>query len=219
VQQDRILYIGTNEQTAKLAPLKGLEPPIFLTDVYPGFFCKQSCQNEEKWGIISVSLNNLHTDMIAPSPKYVEKYIKTKHKSITDILTNIANYKSKWQKSLEGCGVCVYLGTIQPSAIRKVMIYSSNGKDTNTVVNQLVNEQPEPHSISPAEHKALYHKSLGISRWFNGEEIRCNDIFNGETNLKLLSELEDKLANRFGLDVYYIKAEEKAGRGRKSVYK
>jgi len=204
VQQDKILYIGTNEQTAKLAPAKGLMAPIFLTDVYPGFFCKETCKNEgERWGIISVSTSKLNLDMFAPSPAFMNKKDK-RNISIDDV----ANYKSKWEKSLIESGTCVYLSSIPSDAIQKIMIYNPSGKHTNIVINKLINELPTPTS-SLSEHKTNYPKSLGVSRWLNGEEVRCEDIFNGDTNIKLINETEEKLANRFGLDVYYLKPEEK----------
>lgn len=213
------LFIGTNEQTAKLAPVKGLEPPIFLTDVYPAFFCKQNCTNGERWGILSVYINDLHTSNLAPSPNYIKK--SNKNKSTDEILKNIGYYKSKWQKSLDTCGVCVYTLPIPPEAIRKIMIYSDKGRDTNPAINQLVSELPTPHEISPSEHKTLYRKSLSISRWFDGENISCEDIFNGKTNVKLISELEvdKKLVNKSGLDLYYLRTEEKNGPGRKKSSK
>jgi len=199
VQQAReFLYVGTTEQAAKLAPLKGLEPPIFLTDVYPGFFCKQQCNNGERWGIISVNFNQLNTEMIAPPPAY-------------------KGSKRKWDQSLTNCGVCLYKARIPPQAIHKVMIYTPVGRDANIAINNLVNELPEPHLISPTQHKALYAKSLGILKWFNGESVKCEDIFNGKTNIKLISELDDKLNNRFGLDIYYIRPEERGKKNSKSV--
>ena len=201
VPQAKFLYIGTNEQAAKLAPLKGFEPPIYLTDVYPGFFCKQHCNNNERWGIISVSLNQLSTELIAPSPAYLEKYAKIKNAT-----------KSKWQKSLDNCGVCVYTGRIPPRAIEKIMIYSPTGHNANIAINNLINELPEPNVVTPSEHKSLYSKSLGILRWLNGEPVRCEDIFNGKTNIKIVGEMDEKLSNRFGLDVYYTKAEERGRR-------
>lgn len=210
LQQVReVLYIGTNEQTAKLAPLKGLDPPIYLTDVYPGFFCKQTCKSNERWGIISVNLKQLHTEMFAPSPAYLAKYARIKNAT-----NKLSNHKNKWQKSLDSCGVCVYTSRIPPSAIQKIMIYSPTGRDSNIAINNLINELPTPELISPSEHKALYSKSLGILRWLNGEPVRCEDIFNGQTNIKIINEIEDKLNQRFGLDMYYIKPEE---RGRKGV--
>lgn len=217
LQDKKLLYIGTSEQVAKLAPNKGLEPPVFLTDVYPGFFCKQSCKAEDRrWGIISVNLDQLCIEMLAPSPMFVEKNTKNKKEPLEErlkkIRDNISVYKNKWQKSLNDCGVCLYLSHIPPKAIQKIMIYSAVGKDANTAINKLVDELPEPYSVSPSEHKAIYPKSLGILKWFNGDMIKCEDIFNGKTNINLISEID----NRFGLDVFYIKPEEK---GRKNVSK
>jgi hypothetical protein len=202
-QDNEFLYIGTNEQAAKLAPLKGLEPPIFLTDVYPGYFCKQFCDGDKRWGIISVNVKQLLTEMMAPYPAWLTKNIKSNNPSI-------ANHKSKWNKSLINCGVCVYTAHIPSHAIHKIMIYTPVGRDTNIAINNLVDELPPPNLISPKEHKALYRKSLGVLRWFAGEPVRGEDIFNGTMNGKI----DDKLSNRFGLDLYYIKPEE---RGRKNA--
>lgn len=212
VPQAKTLYVGTNEQVAKLAPVSGLEPPIYLTDVYPGFFCKQLAK-DGRWGIISVDVNALYQEMLAPSPEYLNKHKKNKvtAKDLARLRT-----RTTWQKSIDNCGVCVYTSRIPPNAIQKVMIYSPVGRDTNTAINQLVSELPEPHSITPSEHKALRQKSLGILRWFAGEAVRCDDIFNGQTNLKLINEIDDKLINRAALDVYYIRQEEKE---RKRVHK
>lgn len=216
-QGKELIYIGTNEQAAKLAPVKGIDPPVVLTDTYPGFFCKQSCLNGERWGIISISCSQLNQEMFAPSPAFVEKYTKNRRGKPEDrlqaILSKIHLYKTKWQKSLSGCGVCMYLAPIPPSAIQKVMIYSAHGRDANPAINKLVGELPEPNSISPSEHKALQNKSLGILKWFNGEMVKCEDIFDRQTNIKLINELDDKLNNRIGLDIYYLKAEEKARKG------
>lgn len=219
-QGRELLYIGTTEQAAKLAPVKGIDPLAILTDTYPGFFCKQNCNQNERWGIISISYNQLNEEMFAPSPVFIDRYGKNRRGKaedrIQEILNKIHNYKTKWQKSLNGCGVCLYLGRIPPQAIQKVMIYSPTGRDANTSINNLIAELPEPYSISPAEHKALYSKSLGILKWFNGEAVKCEDIFNGQTSIKLISEIDDKLNNRYGLDIYYMKPEEK---GRKGVHK
>jgi hypothetical protein len=202
VPQDEFLYIGTNEQSAKLAPLKGLEPPIFLTDVYPGYFCKQFCDGDKKWGIISVNVKQLFTEMMAPYPAWLIKNIKSEN-------PNIITHKGKWNKSLINCGVCVYNAHIPSTAIHKIMIYTPVGRDTNIAINNLINELPSPNIISPKEHKYLYNKSLGVLRWLAGDPVRCEDIFNGKVNGKI-----DELSNRFGLDLYYTKPEE---RGRKNA--
>lgn len=189
--QDK-LYVGTSEYIAKLAPVKGLNPMVFLTDVYSGFFCREECKTSNKWGIISVSLNKLSIDMLAPSPAYL-KTLKNPH-------------KYKWQKSLQETGVCVYTAPIPPFAIERVMIFQNNG--SNETINQFIDELPNPYNISPNEHKSLYKKSLGVAKWLNGEQVECSDMMNG-VNGKILAEIEDKLHNRFGLDLYYIRNEER----------
>lgn len=183
VQQARILYIGTTEQIAKMAPVKGLEPPIFLTDAYPGFFCQQSCKNNEKWGIISVNQDELYPEMLAPFPNFIDKNNRNKNKPIEkrlqEILDKISIHKDKWQKSLTNCGVCLYIGEIFPNMIKKVMIYN-NIHNTIDII--------DPISLSPAEHKAAYQKNLEIAKWLNGEDIDS-----------------EKFSNRKGLDLFYTK--------------
>ncbi len=216
-QDDKILYIGTTEDVAKLAPSKGLEPPVFLTDIYAGFFCKSVCPPEaERWGIISVKLNTLYQDMIAPSPAFIQRINKLRtrnpaalEKQRKEILENLANYKNKWKLSLAQSGVCVYLLKIPPTAIEKIMIYNINGRDTNPVINDIIKDSASPYEQTAYSHKHSYHKGLAITRWFNGEAIRCHDIYNGQTTIKQYNEIDDKLNNRLGLDVYYIKTEEK----------
>ncbi len=209
VPQDRLLFVGTNEQIAKSAPNKGLPPLSVLTDVYTGFFCKQSSKNDEKWGIISVNLNELRQDMLAPYIGYLDKFTKNKDLSLLErhqkLLANISKYKSKWNKSLEEAGACMYLAQIPSSAIKKVMIYTPSGRDGNIVVNDCVTNSPSPASNPPSYHKANYKKHLGISRWLNGEDVKCEDVFEEKVNF----DLENLLANRYGLDIYYMKPVEK----------
>lgn len=196
--QANLLYVGTTEQIAKLAPHKGLTPPVFLTDIYPGFFCKQDCQNG-RWGIISINVGKLYKEMFAPSPAYIDRLSKKQTKEAPSeryqkILDRISDHKTKWQKSLTSSGVCLYLDNIPPSAIEKVMIYDTVGNSTNNHINKLLSELPSPYDLTPAEHKALYNKASCLLNWLNGKETDC---FNGEAD------------NRMGLDLYYTKPEEK----------
>lgn len=215
--QDRFLFVGTNEQVAKSAPNKGLPPLTLLTDVYTGFFCRQNSKVDEKWGIISINLNDLRSDMLAPSLGYLDKFTKNKNTTTTEeryqkIMTTIGKHKSKWEKSLETVGVCMYLAAIPASAIRKVMIYTSTGRDGNVIINEYINNSPNPTIIAPADHKVNYKKYLGVSRWLNGEDVKGEDICEEKVNM----DFESKLAHRYGLDVYYIKPLEK---GKKSAAK
>jgi len=203
LQQDKVLYVGTSEKVAKLAPVKGLNAPIFLTDVYPTFFCKQTCNQGERWGIISVSLSKLHADVLTPSPYYIQKSLKTK-KSIPEILSRINSYKSKWQKSLEACGVCLCTSFIPPTAIKKVIIYEA----TNPAVAKFIDKIPNPEHILPSDHKTLYRNSLGVLQWLNGEEVSPKDVCD-ETDFKMLNEIGEQLLDRSGLNFYYLSTEKK----------
>ena len=197
--QDRkkILFVGANEQIAKLAPTKGLEPPVFLTDIYPGFFCLQS-HNGSKCGIISVNQEVLIPDMFAP----FHFYIKSKDKD--EVLKNIKDYKTRWKKSLQECGVCIYTGPIQSFAIEKIVTYSPTANDYLT---KFITEQPNPCEVSAKDHKYNYNSNLAIARWLNGEDIKAEDILDKKLNHKTFCELSDKLANRSGLDLYYQRSE------------
>ena len=184
VQQDsEILYVGTNEQIAKLAPIKGLKAPVILTDVYSGFFCRKN--NDLKWGIISIIVDKLCDGMFAPFHFKSDK-------------------KINWQKSLKDHGACLYNRDIPQSAILKVTIYNPVGNEANIIINKLIEEQ------NPQEnHKLNYKRNLGITKWLNGEDVDYEEIYNGETSYKLINEMGEKLRNKSGLDVFYFKPEEK----------
>ncbi len=207
--QDRFLFVGTNEQVAKSAPNNGLPPFTILTDVYTGFFCNLNSKVDEKWGIISINLSELRNDMFAPYIGYLDKFTKSKDTPLLErhqkLLANINKHKSKWNKSLDEAGVCMYLAKIPPSAIKKVMIYTPSGRDANIIVNDCVANSPCPASTSPAYHKANYKKHLGISRWLNGEDVKGEDIHGEKVNF----DFDNQLAHRYGLDVYYMKPIEK----------
>jgi len=185
-QQDKFLFIGTDEQTAKSAPVKGVSPPIFLTDVYPTYFCPRDV---ERWGIISVNLKYL--DMPSPYPH---------------------NSKHKWQKSLDTCGLCTYHTLIPPTAIEKVMIYTPYGKHSNSLITELLLAQTDPRLLTTKEHKLNYDKNLCLTKWLNGEEVLVDSFELCFINYKALDEVRDKIHNKSGLDIYYIRAEEKKRR-------
>lgn len=185
-QQDRFLFIGTDEPTAKSAPVKGFSPPIFLTDVYPTYFCPRDV---ERWGIISVNLKFI--GMPSPYPH---------------------NSKYKWQKSLDACGLCTYHHLIPPNAIEKVMIYTPYGKHSNDLITELLLAQPDPRQLTSKEHKSKYDMNLCLTKWLNGEEVLAEDFANCFSNYKEFDLVRDKLHNKSGLDIYYIRAEEKKRR-------
>jgi hypothetical protein len=182
-QQDKFLFIGTDEQTAKSAPVKGVNLPIFLTDVYPTYFCPRDV---ERWGIISVNLKYL--GMPNPYPH---------------------NAKYKWQKSLETCGLCTYHHLIPPTAIEKVMIYTPYGKHSNDLITELLLAQPDPRHLTTKAHKSKYENNLCLTKWLNGEEVTADSF---ESCFTYKESVKDKIHNKSGLDIYYIRAEEKKRR-------
>lgn len=181
---DKVLFIGTDEQTAKSAPVKGINPPIFLTDVYPTFLCPRDV---EKWGIISINLKYLNA---LPNP-YPH------------------NSKVKWHKSLENCGLCTYHSLIPPNAIERVMTYTPHGKHSNKFITNTLLECSDPRHITPKEHKSNYEKNLCLTKWLNGEEVRVSDF---EPCFENLDSFKDEIHNKSGLDIYYIRTEDKKRR-------
>jgi len=198
-QDKKTLFVGTSEQIAKLAPTKGLDPQVFLTDVYPGFFCLQNC-NGCKWGIVSINQDSLLKDMFAP----FHFYIKSKDKSKDEILQNIHEYKTRWKKSLQDCGVCIYTAPIPPQAVEKVITYSPTA---NNYLTKFISDQANPCEVSPKTHKYDYKSNLTIAKWLNGEDIKVEDVLDNKINHKTFVELSEKIANRSGLDLYYQKSE------------
>jgi hypothetical protein len=217
-QLAKILYVGTTEDAAKLAPLKGLKAPVFLTDIYAGFFCRNAAATG-RWGIVSVNIDTLYADMFAPSPAFIERLSKNRsqnpaaiEKKRLEILANISKHKARWMKSLSSTGVCVYTLPIPPTSIEKVMIYTADGRTTNRAINDLIKDLPNPYEQSPYDHKKGYDAAGAITRWLNGEAVKSREILNGGTSIKAFSDLDDKLADRLGLEMYYIKPPEKAKR-------
>ena len=49
-EKKHCLFIGTTEQIAKVAPLKGISSPVILTDIYAGYF---AAATKGKWGVIT----------------------------------------------------------------------------------------------------------------------------------------------------------------------
>lgn len=184
---DKTLFIGTDEQTAKSAPVKGISPPNLLTDVYPTFSCPRDV---EKWGIIAINLKYL---TVTPTPYPL-------------------NSKIKWQKSLETCGLCNFTANIPPNAIEKIMIYTPYGKMGNTLITELLLGQLDPRKVTPKEHKSNYEKNLCLTKWLHGEEVLVEDFEPCFSDFKVLDTFRDKIHNKSGLDIYYIRAEDKKKR-------
>lgn len=174
VPQDKLLFVGTTEKIAKLAPLKGLEPPNYLTNLYPGVFCRDC--GDMKWGIISVDTSVLFPDMMSP-------------------FKSSARNKRKWKLSLDKYHVCIYHGRIPAAAIVKVMTY--NPKSNDFITKTILEQNPEK--------KDNYEKNLTILKWLNGEDMNLEDIYPDKINYKIISDIGEKIVNRTGLDVYYIK--------------
>lgn len=194
------LYVGVTEEIAKVAPTKGLSPVSFLTNIYPGHFCLKY----RKWGIVTVKTNMLCPDMFGPFHLYVDKHSKSRNKDVEarqkKILDNILKYKDRWQQSLSSCGICTYAGNVPAYAIAKVTIFDSA---QNSLIKSLVEMQVSPFEISPQDHKALYHKNLGITRWLAGEMVTPQTLYPEQGDFKKLCEIGEKILDRESLEVFY----------------
>jgi hypothetical protein len=212
------LYVGTTELMAKEAPLKGINPPIILTDVYPGYFAFFNSNSDQKWGIIEIDMDFLHDENLAPFHGYLEKLGRHKSCKKTDIwkrrekyLGEISKHKGKWRKSLSDCGACLYLSRISPYAINKVSIYSPFEAVEKTITKELA--KPDPWNHSSKQHKEAYHHNSCLTRWLACRPIEWDDLTGGVkpiiSQLKNIRTLWDSLQGRKELDLFYCRGIEK----------
>ncbi len=177
------LYVGTTEQEAKEAPIKGLKPPVVLSDVYPGYFAF-SASKDANWGIVEVNMEALLPDNLAPFS---------------------GRKKQKWRDSLKECGVCLYMLHIPVHAITKVTVYSPNGRVGNSFITESVKKN-DPLEVTLAQHQATYALNLGLTRWLACELVTGTELMNGSA-AKQGSKIDDLLANRNGLELFYRRTE------------
>jgi hypothetical protein len=204
------LYCGTTERVAKLAPVAGLNPssaPVYLSDVYPGYFALlASTSDQERFGIIEVDLTVLDPANLLPSESYLDQISRHKarnsrehHKKLEMYRKNLEKYKSKWRDSLQRMGICVYDGFIPRKALRKITIYDpvSNPTITGAIV--------EAH-VGLSDYKRNFHRNKALTRWLVGESVQVEDWL-GEDLLTTpkdeKEQLAERLQNKLGLDIFY----------------
>jgi hypothetical protein len=128
------LYCGTTERIAKVAPVTGINPAndrIYLTDVYPGYLAFfASTNSSDRFGIIEIDLTVLDQSNFLPCEWYLEQTARQKakserdqHKRLEALRKNLVKYQSKWKKSLQEIGVCVYDAIIPKKALSRITIY------------------------------------------------------------------------------------------------
>jgi hypothetical protein len=179
VSGDKTLYIGTSEEIAKVAPVKGLEPPIFLTNTYAGHFAAQT--KSVKWGLIEVDIESLFLDSFASFSKKIPR--------------------NQWKKSVQSTGVCLYLSKIPPCAVKRVTIYNP----TNKFINRRVTKTNP--NVAVAVHKENVKQNICISKWLLGEYITAEQWHNDDVDYKSMVVIEGSLYDRSGLSLYYIRPE------------
>jgi hypothetical protein len=180
VSGKKILYIGTSEEIAKVAPVKGLEPPIFLTNTYAGYFANKS--KSTRWGLIEIDIEALFIDCFAPFNEKIPK--------------------KQWKKSLQDTGVCLYTGKIPTYAIQKVVIYTP----TNKFVNQRV-DKVNPCKGWSRKHKENYRQNSCLSRWLLGEHVTARQWHDSNVDYNSMAVIEGNLYDRTGLFLFYVKSE------------
>jgi hypothetical protein len=203
----KVLYFGTTEKVAKEAPVKGIEPPVVLSDVYPGFFAFwASMDSNQRWGIVEVDVENLMPDSIAPFHGYIEKLGRRKQLTTEQILerrdkylASVVTQKEKWKKSLDCCGVVLYLLKVPPHAVTKVTTFDAFRKGANKFVVE-GSIRCNPWEVSPPEHKDAYAYNLALTQWLACEEVSTRGLNNA-------SQVEEHLQNRLGLELYYRRTE------------
>jgi len=206
----KFLYVGTTETIAKSAPVKGIEPPVVLSDVYPGYFAFWASTCHQRWGILEVDIENLMPDHLAPFNGYTEKRSRRKKLTEEEInqrrdlhLEKAWEQRNKWQESLEACGVVLYFMQIPPHAINKVTTYDAFGKGANSFVTESCIKH-NPWEISAPDHRAAYAFNEALTQWLTCSEVaQAKALSNGVK----AERADEHLQNRLGLDLYYRRTE------------
>jgi len=188
------LYIGTDQLRAKTVFLEPLNPPLILTDSYPGYFCLYNFPTSI-WGIIEVDVDELPEDSLYPFHGYIESLSRRGNQTPKSIasrrekcLANVKNYKTSWKKSLENCGVCICSSRIHPLAISRISTYDP---ESNSYVTKAFCDV-DPWEIKSKDHLQNLESYSILTKW-----LICENV-SGET---LAS--NEALTNRDGLNLYY----------------
>jgi hypothetical protein len=205
------LYCGTTERIAKVAPVAGLpagDQPIYLTDVYPGYFAFYASSDMDRYGILEIDVASLDASRLQPCEWYLEQSMSRRARSSAERQRRLNNfrkrldeYRAEWKKSLQAIGVCTYAGPIPKKAIRRVAIYDPQ---TNPLITSAIADT----RISLAEHAERYEQNRALTRWLMGEDVSPADWLAGANEDGELDKdkLADALQNKWGLDIFYYGA-------------
>ncbi len=204
------LYHGTTERIAKQAPVFGLSAatgPIYLTDVYPGYFAfYASTKEDDRWGILEIDLALLEQGLFVPSEWLLEQTVgrpakseSARTKRLDSFRKNLDRYHRKWKESLRSIGSCAYLGPVPKKAIRRVTIYDphSNPMITTAVIST---------RLTLAEHKQNYARHRAVTRWLLGEDVTPQEWAGVKQELTTADKekLAESLQSKWGLDVFFF---------------
>src|SRR5438128_1783209 len=106
-REPSLLYCGTSERIAKLAPRVGLNPtqePVYLSNVYPGVFAFFASTNDnDRFGIVEVDTSVLDPTNFLPAEWFLEqtsrqksKTSKEQHKRLDALRKTLEKHKAKW---------------------------------------------------------------------------------------------------------------------------
>jgi hypothetical protein len=205
-----VLYLGTTERVAKSAPVVGIpleRDPIYLTDVYPGYFAFYASTNStDRYGIVEIDVGLLDPAAFMPSEWYLEqrsrrhgKTAAERNKILNGYRKTLERYQGKWKDSLKQLGACVYADPISKKAIRRVSIY-------DPAYNSVISSAIASTRLSLAEHRPNLKRNRALTRWLMGEEITIEDWLghSGEDMEKKDKErLIELLQSKWGLDLFY----------------
>jgi hypothetical protein len=214
-QSSSVLYFGTTEVIAKEAVHKGIPPISILTNAYPGYFAAaEAAKYRHRWGIVEVNIESLMPDSLVPSTAYIEKITRRKksisEKEIVDrrekLLKMIGGYREQWRDSLDKTGVCMYILQIPTHAITKVTIYTAHGRDSNQYINQQI-ASVNPFSQEEKQHEENVKKHIALTKWLACEPFELQDLSNTKLEGLEIDLLREKIYNRAGLDMFFMKTE------------
>jgi hypothetical protein len=203
------LYFGTTERIAKQAPVMGLlvdDDPLYLSDVYPGYFAFYASTNpEERFGIVELSMADLQPDEFLPCEWYLEQLAKRearagkgRSKGLDWYRKNLDRHQKHWKASLRGIGVCTYQRSIPKKAVRRVMIYDPQ---SNPVITKTIVEA----RISLDEHRSSYARNHALTRWLLTADVSPEDWLGVRAiaDKDERDKLAETLQSKWGLDVFY----------------
>lgn len=186
----KLLYHGTTERVAKVAPMSGVKPYalshqpqervysnpakgiLHLTDVLAPLqaLCAADILTEERWGIIEVDPSKLD---LRPDP-----YCHSKKKT--------------WQNTLAITGMCV-CSWIPSEAIRKIWVFNplSNWYITRQVLHTATGKRTA--------------EVVKLAQWFGGGYVTAEDLLDDPSifTRQEFEKLNSRLSDRTGLDLFY----------------